>query len=220
MADLQARIGPKVTKQYPHRTWKRPGADLQSPSKNSVKWSQARQSDEKDDDSDASSREHASSPTLSSPTKSKHRSSPQRRDSGGQLSLLTRMGLSSGVSEDGASEGREAVGMQQSLLPRVGTTEDTPRFSPNIGSTRDSVHDPDSNGYHDTANSKHASPQHPLPSSLVCLPFFFFCHSFFRSNCFPATRFRMVKETSLLLKNEPLMIETIVSPIIIQIAVK
>jgi hypothetical protein len=173
MADLQARIGPKVTKLYPDLTWKRPGADSQSPSENTVKWSQTRQSDEKDDDSDASSHEHASSPILSSPTKFKYRSSPRRRDSGGQLSLLTRMGLSSGISQDGASEGREAVGIQQSLLPRVGTTEDTPRSSPNIGSTRDRVHVSDSNGYHVTANSKHASPQPPLPSSSVCLHFFF-----------------------------------------------
>lgn len=174
MADLQARIGPKATKLYPNLTWKRPGADLKSPPKNIPRWSQNRRSDEKDEGSDASSYEHASSPILSSPNKSRYRNSlPRSQDSSGQLSLLTRMGLSSDMSEDGASVGKEEAaqaGIQQSLLPRVGTTKDTPRSSPNIGSTKDSVHVLDSNH---NANSKHAS----LLSSPVCL-FFFFCHFF------------------------------------------
>lgn len=171
MADLQARIGRKVT----NLTWKRPGGDMQSPSKNTLKSSQTRQGeDEKDVDGGSFSSAHASSSILSSPTKSRYRNSlPRRRDSSGQ-SLLSRMGLSS---EDSASEGKEAGGIQRSLLARVGTTEDTPHSSPNIRSTRDSVHVPDSNRYNDTANSKHASPQRSLPASLVCL-FFSFCHFF------------------------------------------
>ena len=126
MASLQARIGPQVTKLYPNSTWKRPGANQQSPSKNTVKSSQTRQSDEKDDDSDASSHRHASS-TFSSPNKSRYRSSLHRpRKSSGQLSLLSRMDLSPGASQDGhhASEGKEAAGIQPSLLSRVGAIED------------------------------------------------------------------------------------------------
>lgn len=117
MANLQARIGPEVTKLYPNLTWIRPG--LQSPSKKS---SQPRQSDEKDDDSDASSHGLASS-TFSSPSKSRYR--PRPRKSSGQLSLLSRMDLSPDASQDGrhASE-EEAAGIQPSLLSRVGTLED------------------------------------------------------------------------------------------------
>lgn len=109
MSDLQARIGRKVTQLYPNLTWKRPGAVPQSPSKNTLKSSQAQahQSDEKDDDA---SREHASS-TFSSPRR--------------QLSLLRRMGLSS--DDHPASEGKEAAGIQPSLLSRV--QDNTPQPS-------------------------------------------------------------------------------------------
>ena len=142
MANLQDRIGPEVTKIYPNLTWIRPG--LQSPSKNNVKSSQS-QSDEKDDDSDASSHGLASS-IFSSPSKSRYR--PRPRKSSGQLSLLSRMDLSSDASQDGrhASEGKEAAGIQPSLLSRVGTLEDK-------------------------------IPQPSLPSSSVCL-FFSFCNAF------------------------------------------
>ena len=132
MSDLQARIGPKV-KLYPNLTWKRPGAVPQSPSTNTLKSSQtqAHQSDEKDD---ASSHGHASS-IFSSPNKSRCQSSsslPRPRKSSRQPSLLSRMGLSTAASQDGhrASEGKEAAGIQPSLLSRVGTTEDkTPQPS-------------------------------------------------------------------------------------------
>lgn len=196
MADLQARIGPKATKLYPNLTWKRPGADPQSPSKNIVKGSHTRQSDEKED-SDASSHERASSPIFSSPTKSRS-NLPRPKESSRQPSLLSRMGLDSGVSEDDVLERKEAA-VPQSLLPRVGTTEDTPRSSPNIRSTGDSVHVSDPNRCHGTTNS---SPQPALPSSSVCLSLFF-CN--FRSNLLPKNRF--------------LTIDTIVSRILIQIAV-
>jgi hypothetical protein len=209
MADLQARIGPKAKKLYPNLTWKRTGAELKSPSKNTPKKSQTHRSHEKDDGSDASSYERASSPILSSPNNSRYRNSaPRPRDSSGQLSLLTRMGLSS---EDGESVGKEEEDIQQLLLSRVGTTEDTPRSSPNVGSTKDSVHVLDSNH---SVKSKHAS----LPSSSVCL-FFFFCQ-IFCSNCFSLTRFRMFKETPLFLNNNLLTIDIITSRILIQIAAK
>jgi hypothetical protein len=130
MVDLQDRIGPKVTKLYPNRSWIRPG--LQSPSKDTLKSSQtqAHQSDEKED---ASSRELASS-VFSSPNKSRYQStsSPRPRKSSRELSLLSRMGLSSGASQDDhlVSEDKEAAGIQPSLLSRVGTTEDkTPQPS-------------------------------------------------------------------------------------------
>ena len=116
MANLQARIGPEVTKLYPNLTWKRPG--LQSTSKNTVK---SRQSAEKDDDSDASS-------IFSSPSKSRHRGNRhQPRKSSGQVSLLSRMDLTSDASQDDghhASQGKEAAGSQPSLLSRVGAIED------------------------------------------------------------------------------------------------
>lgn len=125
MSDLQARIGPKVTKLYPNLTWKRPGAVPQSPSKNTLKSSQtqAHQRDEKDD---ASSNEHASS-VFSSPNQSRYQStsSPRRpRESSQQPSLLIRMGLSSDAPQNGHlfSEGKEDI--QPSLLSRVGATED------------------------------------------------------------------------------------------------
>ena len=112
MSDLQARIGRKVTQLYPNLTWKRRGAVPQSPSKNTLKSSQAQahQSDENDDD-DASSREHDASSTFSSPRR--------------QLSLLRRMGLSS--DDHPASEGKEAAGIQPSLLSRV--QDNTPQPS-------------------------------------------------------------------------------------------
>lgn len=148
MGDLQARIGPKVTKLYPNLTWKRPGGVPPSPSKDTLKSSQtqAHQSDEKDA---ASSDGHASS-TFSSPSKSSYQSTsslPRSRTSR-KLSLLSRMGLSSGASQDThhASEGKEAAGTTPpSLLSRVGTTEDK-------------------------------TPQPSTPSSLVCL-FFAFCNA-------------------------------------------
>lgn len=195
MADLQARISPKTTKLYPNLTWKRPSADLHSPPKDTtVKWSKTHQRDEKEDDGDPSSGEHDSSQTFSSPNKSKsasHQSSFSRlRQSSGPLSLLSRMGLASGLSENGtSSDGEEAASIQQSpsRLAQVGTTEDTHRSSeshpsPNIGSTsRDTAHVLDFNGYNDIVNSKHAqkrlSPQPSLPSSSVCL--FFFCSNFY-----------------------------------------
>lgn len=142
MGDLQARIGPKVTKLYPNLTWKRPDAAV--PSKDTLKSSQtqAHQSDEKDD---ASSYEHASS-VFSSPNKSRYQSisSPRPRKSSTELSLLIRMGMSPGASQDDhhASEGKEAAGIQLSLLSRVGTTEDE-------------------------------TPQPSMPSSSVCLFFAF-----------------------------------------------
>ena len=130
MGDLQSRIGPKVTraKLYPNLTWKR-----ESPSKDTLKstQTQAHQSDEKED---ASSHELASS-VFSSPSKSSYQStsSPRPRKSSGELSLLSRMGLSTGGSHDDrlVSEGNEAAGIQHpSLLSRVGTTEDeTPQPS-------------------------------------------------------------------------------------------
>lgn len=147
MGELQARIGPKVTKLYPNLTWKRPGLGADLP-KNTQKsgQTQAHQSDEKDDD--ASSHGHASS-ILSSPNKSSYQSSLSRpRKSSRQPSLLSRMGLNSGASQDGhrASEGKEAAGIQPSLLSRVGTTEDK-------------------------------TPQPSLASSSVC-SFFTFCNAF------------------------------------------
>ena len=149
MGDLQARIGPKVTKLYPNLTWIRPGAVVpQSPSKDTPKPSQtqAHQSDEKDD---ASSNDHASS-VFSSPNKPRYQrtSSPRPRKSSRELSLLSRMGMSSGGSQDDhhASEGKEAAGTQPSLLSRVRTTEDK-------------------------------TPQPSIPSSSVCL-FFTFCNAF------------------------------------------
>ena len=150
MGDLQARIGPKVTKLYPNLTWKRPGAVPPSPSKNTLKTSQtqAHQSDEKDA---ASSDEHASS-IFSSPSKSSYQSTsslPRSRTSSRKLSLLSRMGLSSGASQDAhthhASEGKEAADTQPSLLSRVRTIEDK-------------------------------TPQPSMPSSSVCL-FFASCNA-------------------------------------------
>ena len=143
MGDLQARIGPKVTKLYPNLTWKRPGAAVSlSPSKETIQ-TRAHQSDEKLED-DASNVEHASS-VFSSPNKSRYQStsSPRPRKSSGELSLLSRMGLSSASQDDHhASEGNEAAGIQPSLLSRVGTIEDK-------------------------------IPQPSLPSSSVCLFFAF-----------------------------------------------
>ena len=159
MGDLQSRIGPKVTrtKLYPNLTWKR-----DSPSKDTPKSSQtqAHQCDEKD----ASSHELASS-VFSSPSKSSYHStsSPRQRKSSGELSLLSRMGLSSGASQDDhrVSEGKEAAGIQPSLLSRVGTTEDE-------------------------------TPQPSIPSSSVCLFFLLFVMPF-RSYCLHPSRFRMFK---------------------------
>lgn len=175
MTDLKARIGPKVTKIYPNLSWKRPGADHQfksSPStKNgTVKWSQTRQNyakeldddvvDDDDDASDASSHDLSS---FSSPTKSSSKLSRPGEPSG-SITLLSRMGLDS---EGGPSLGEHTLSIQQSLLPRVGTIEDTPRSCSNIGSTEDATHVLDSNRYHHTANSKRA--QGSLSSSSVRL---------------------------------------------------
>lgn len=144
MGDLQARIGPKVSKLYPNLSWVRPGT--QSTPKDTLKASQTWAHDEKDD---ASSYEHASS-VFSSPNKSRNQryqstSSPQQRKSSGELSLLSRMGLSSDASQDDyhAAEVKEAAGNQPSLLHRVETTKDK-------------------------------TPQPSMPSSSVCLLFAFF----------------------------------------------
>lgn len=174
MAELKARIGPKATRFYPNLSWIRPGAGIQPP-KSTVEWTKAHQSHENEYDSDASSHEQPFPQTLS-PNKYMfdHQTSPSRpRQHSGPLSLLSRMGLNSGGSEDGTSEGEETASIQQSLLARI--EEETPHSSPNIGSTgRDNAHMLDSNGYHDNANSNHAQRLSSQPSFLVWSFHFFY----------------------------------------------
>ena len=148
--DLQARIGPKARKLYPNLSWKRPGADLQSPTKKAVN----HPSGGKECDSHASNYERRSSQSFSSPNESSHHrnSHSRHRQSTGAQSLLSRMALSPGISDDGASsDAGEAASIQHLLLPGEDTTDGTP---PNIGSAENQSLDNRDNGIlHDNPSS-------------------------------------------------------------------
>lgn len=184
MASLQDRIGPKVKKLHRNLTWKNPGADLQSPPKNTVEGSQSDENKYDNDDTAFSNDHHdVSSSQTFFPSRDKYtthrRGFSRPRKTNRTPSLLKRMGISRGLSEDGMSDGEEAANIERSLLPQIGTTQDRPHH---IGSTgkKDDQHVSDSNGYHDIANSSHvqrrsSSPQTSLLSSpvMIILSFFF-----------------------------------------------
>ncbi|CAA7269633.1 unnamed protein product [Cyclocybe aegerita] len=117
MADLQARIGPKV---FPNKSWTRPGyeppAQVKSSPKHHNKWKSTRRSAGYDSDASSNS--------------SHDGSSSRQRSHSRKASIFSRLGLSNPDNlegEDEDVEDAEAGNVEKTLLERVGVT--SPRAS-------------------------------------------------------------------------------------------